>query len=374
MHRRVLEKPDGRRLILYGERPLPDDLAAPVPRGGPVTARPALRWHPFRGEWVAYAGHRQERTFLPPPRYDPLAPTSDESEPTELPGGPWSVAVFENRFPSFTPDAPAPASEIVPTAPGTGVCEVVVYTQAREGGLGDLPPERVAMLVDVWAERTAELGARESIRYVMPFENRGVEVGATLQHPHGQIYAYPFVPPIPARELDQMREHFARRGGGLLEAHIARELADGRRMLHVGERVVAFVPAFARYPYEVWVAPRAPRPSLASLDAAERAEFAQALRRVVRGFDALWGRPFPYVMVFHQAPSDGAAHPEAHVHAEFYPPYRAADRLKYLAGTEIGAGTFINDALPEAKAAELKTAIERDTGVRAGAGPGAGAS
>jgi len=354
IHRRRLKKPDGRDLILYARHPLPDDLVAPQPPGPPVAAAPHLRWHSLRGEWVDYAGHRQERTFLPPPGWDPLAPTAPGHEPTELPAGPWQVAVFQNRFPSLAPGAPEPPQLIVPTRPGEGVCEVVVYTQTASGGLGDLPLHHIELLVDVWAERTLELGSHRGIEYVMPFENRGVEVGATLAHPHGQIYAYPLVPPIPARELEMQREYHALHGRGLLEDHIGAELSDGRRMLYQGSDVVAFVPAFARYPYEVWIAPRAPRPDLPSLDAHARADFARALKSVVLRYDGLFGTPFPYVMVFHQAPTDGNAHPEAHLHAEFYPPYRARERLKYLAGTEIGAGLFTNDALPEAKAAELQ--------------------
>lgn len=355
--RRRLVKPDGRSVWLYASEPIPEGIEAPEPRGGPVLARPELRWHPFRAEWVDYAANRQERTFLPPPGYDPLAPTEPGGEPTELPAGPWDVAVFENRFPSLAADAPEPEPALVATRPGRGACEVVVYTREGAGGLADLEPARVEMLIDVWADRTRELGERAEIQYVMPFENRGVEVGATLQHPHGQIYAYPFVPPIPARELEEERRHRERSGRGLLEEHIEAELADGRRILFDEDGVVAFVPVFARYPYEVWIAPREPVPGLPDVDGRLRAGLARALRAVVRGYDALRGRPFPYVMVFHQAPTDGASHPEAHLHVEFYPPYRTPERLKYLAGTEIGAGMFTNDAIPEMKAAELRTAL-----------------
>ena len=353
-HIRRLTKPDGRRLVLYGDAPLGDDITAPEPPGDRVEARPELRWHPLRGEWVGFAGHRQSRTFLPPAEWDPLAPTHPGSVPTELPDAPWRVAVFENRFPALSATAPEPAPGIVDSRAGTGVCEVVVYTPDTEGSLGELPLGHLEMLIDVWADRTAELGAMPDIDYVMPFENRGVEVGATLFHPHGQIYAYPFVPPLPARELEQQQDYWLRHRRGLLADHVAQELADGRRVLYAGPRIVAFVPTFARYPYEVWIAPRRAVPSLPELDVQDRADFARALKTVVLKYDGLFGRPFPYVMVFHQAPTDGAEHPEAHVHVEFYPPFRTADRLKYLAGTEIGAGMFTNDALPEAKAAELR--------------------
>jgi UDPglucose--hexose-1-phosphate uridylyltransferase len=213
----------------------------------------------------------------------------------------------------------------------------------------------IELLVAVWAHRYVELGAREDVEYVFPFENRGVEVGVTLHHPHGQIYAYPFVPPIPARELGQQRAHLERHGRGLLEDVVRAELADDkRRVLYDGTGIVAFVPVCARYPYEVWIVPRRPAPSLADLDPGERADFARALKTILLKYDGLWQRPFPYVMVFHQAPTDGRPHPEAHVHVELYPAYRMPNRLKYLAGSEVGAGVFTADTLPDDKAAELR--------------------
>jgi UDPglucose--hexose-1-phosphate uridylyltransferase len=206
----------------------------------------------------------------------------------------------------------------------------------------------------VWADRYEELGARPEVAYVFPFENRGVEVGVTLHHPHGQIYAYPFVPPVAARELAAQRRHREEHHHGLLEAYIRAERDDGRRLLYDGENAVAFVPACARYPYEIWVAPTRAADALPDLDAVERHDVARALKTVLLKLDGLWQRPFPYVMVGHQAPIDGLPHPEAHLHFEIYPAFRSPGRLKYLAGTEIGAGMFANDALPEEKAAELR--------------------
>jgi UDPglucose--hexose-1-phosphate uridylyltransferase len=232
----------------------------------------------------------------------------------------------------------------------------VVFTQDPETTLGALPVEHIALLFDVWADRTAALGGHAEIAYVMPFENRGVEMGVTLTHPHGQIYAYPFVPPIPARELEQQRRHYEDTGRGLLAALLDREIDDARRLLWIDPLAVALVPAFARYAYEVWIAPRRPAPDLPSLTAEERVAMARALKTVLRTYDALWSQPFPYVMVVHQAPTDGAPHPEAHVHLEFYPAYRMRGRLKYLAGSELGAGVFTADVLPEATAAELQKA------------------
>ena len=359
IHTLVLRKPDGRTLRLYSRRPLDRDLQAPSPFADPLTGQPHLRWHPLRGEWVTYAAHRQRRTFLPPPEYNPLAVTRDPAHPTEVPAGDWDVAVFDNRFPSLSLAAHEAPTLPVPTAPGTGHCEVVVFTQDPSSSLGRLPLPHLELLLQVWAERTQALGADERIRYVLPFENRGAEVGVTLHHPHGQTYAYPVVPPVPARMQQQALEYRARHGRGPLQDLLRRECDEGTRLLYRGPHAAAFVPVCARYPYEVWVAPIEPAPTLAHLGDAQRADLARALKTVLMKYDGLWQRPLPYLMAWYQAATDGQPHPEAHVHAQFYPPYRTADRLKYLAGTEIAAGWFAMDALPEDKARELQ-AIDVD--------------
>jgi len=357
MHKRSLRKPDGRALTLYATSPLPETLEAPSPSSAPHRANGHLRWHPLRAEWVAYATHRQGRTFLPPAAYNPLAPMRDPHMPTEVPDGPWQVAVFDNLFPAFTPlahDAPALG---IPTATAIGACEVVVFTQDPQTSLGSLPLSHLALIVDVWADRTEILGARDDVAYVFPFENRGVEVGVTLHHPHGQIYAYPFVPPLPARELEQQRRHLAETGHGLLETFIERERREEVRMIYEGSHAVAFMPVCARYAYEVWIAPIRPAPSFTDLASSERHDFARALKTVLMKFDRLWDRPLPYILVFHQAPTDGQRHAEAHLHAELYPALRMPDRVKYLAGSEIGAGVFTADTVPEDKAQELRRIV-----------------
>jgi UDPglucose--hexose-1-phosphate uridylyltransferase len=356
IHKEVRTKADGRRLTLYGREPIISE-GAPSPSPDPIRSDSHFRWHPFRGEWVAYAAHRQHRTFLPPPQYNPLAPSSDPNTCTELPVGNFDVAVFDNRFPTMHPEARKAPASLVEARPGVGACEVVVYTQDPGSSLAALPLDHLEVVLEALADRYRELGERPEIDYVLAFENRGIEVGVTLHHPHGQIYAYPFVPPIAAMELRHQAEYYRTHGEGLLQSHIEAEACDGRRMLYGGRDVVAFVPAFARYAYEVWIAPRRAAASLADLSPNERRDLARALKTVLLKYDGLQGKPFPYVMVLHQAPTDGDPHPEAHLHIECYPPYRMPGRLKYLAGSELGAGVFTSDTLPEAKAAELQ-AIE----------------
>ena len=354
MFTRALTKPDGRRLLLYSRRPIDERLIAPSPSSEPAFPNAHLRWHPLRGEWVAYAAHRQHRTFLPPAEYNPLGPALAGAPPTEMPDGDYDAAVFENLFPTLTMEARDAPALPVATRPAIGVCEVVVFTREPGGSLGALPLDHIELLLEVWADRYRTLGASAAIQYVFPFENRGVEVGVTLHHPHGQIYAYPFVPPIAARELAQQRAYLDEHGRGLLEAMVDAELEAGARVVYAGPQTAAFVPVCARYPYEVWIATRQPLGSVADLDAEGRADFARALKTVLLKYDRLWQRPFPYVMAFHQAPTDGEPHPEAHLHVEFYPPYRMRDRLKFLAGSEIGAGVFTADTDPDRTAAELQ--------------------
>ncbi|HEX8714120.1 MAG TPA: galactose-1-phosphate uridylyltransferase [Solirubrobacteraceae bacterium] len=303
-----------------------------------------LRFDELRGEQVVYAIHRQDRTFLPARELCPLDPTRPGGPETEIPFPAFQIAVFDNRFPAFE-------------SPG-GAAEVVVYTDCHTGSLATLSDERAEALMWVWRHRYEELGARPDVDYVMIFENRGVEVGVTLHHPHGQIYGYPFIPPVLERELAADE----RLGGCAPCELLRRELADGERVLFEGERVVAYVPYAARWAYEAHVVLREHRASLLDCEPLELRELAVALQTLVRGYDALFERPFPYVMVVHQAPTIGPRHARAHdghVHVEFYPPLRTADKLKFLAGSEQGAGTFISDTLPEDTAIALREAIAR---------------
>ncbi|MGH2855017.1 MAG: galactose-1-phosphate uridylyltransferase [Solirubrobacteraceae bacterium] len=317
-------------------------------------AKIGQRFDELRAERVDYAIHRQDRTFLPTRERCPLCPTRGGAAATEVPLPAFQIAVLDNRFPAF--EAPH------------GAAEVVIYTDDHDACLGTLPPQRAEDLVWVWRHRYLELGAREDIDYVLIFENRGVEVGVTLHHPHGQIYGYPFLPPVPALELAADE----RLGGCAPCALLRRELEDGRRVVYESDALVTYVPYAARWPYEAHVTLREHRPSLLDCEPEELRALAAGLQALARGYDALFDRPFPYVMVVHQAPTGEAPAPSAergatastgsqrgHLHVEFYPPLRTARKLKYLAGSEQGAGTFISDTLPEESAAALREAIAR---------------
>jgi UDPglucose--hexose-1-phosphate uridylyltransferase len=322
-----------------------------------------LRWDPTLGEWVAYATHRQDRTFLPPAEYCPLCPTKPGGFPTEVPRESYDIVVFENKFPSFVPDAlepDEPGSALTPTAPGRGVAEVILYSDDHDATLAGMSEGRIRNLVEVWADRYEELGSLDYVDYVFIFENKGEAIGVTLHHPHGQIYAYPFVPPRPKKELEAARGYRDENDGRCLHCDLlAQEHDDGRRLVAKGEHFTAFVPFYAHFPYEVHVYAHRCAPSIVDLNGEERRDLARVLKRLLMGYDRLFGFSLPYMMIMHQAPTDGDNHEGiAHFHIEFYPPNRTADKLKYLASSETGAGAYIVDALPEETARTLGEAVE----------------
>ena len=328
-----------------------------------------LRYHPFLDQWVITATHRQERTFLPPPDFCPLCPTKPGGFPTEIPLESYDVAVFENRFPSLRPHPEHPAIEgsgLIPVRPSAGVCEVVCYTDRHDSTLAQLPDSQARKLARVWQERYLALGERPEVEYVFIFENKGKEIGVTLLHPHGQIYAYPFIPPVPKTELESERRHFHQHARPLMQDWLAFECgldpaaphpdgfqAKGPRLVWQNDSFVAIVPFFARYPYEVHVAAKTHLPSLRQMQENHLDDLAEALLAVARKYDRLFGFSLPYIMSMHQEPTT-PGYEFAWFHVEFYPPYRTADKLKYLAGSEAGAGAFINDTLPEQTAPILR--------------------
>jgi UDPglucose--hexose-1-phosphate uridylyltransferase len=342
MYKRIHKKQDGRTVYLYGVEP--HSYPALEEGEGAPPAKSHLRWHPIRQEWVIYAAHRQGRTFLPPPEYDPLNPTKPGGFPTDIPFEDFEIAVFENRFTSMSPRVFEPPTDLaVETALANGDCEVVVYTSAQSGNLGSLTQERRELLVKVWADRYKELYKRPQIQFVMPFENRGVEVGVTLHHPHGQIYAYPMVPPLLQREVAAFRQ----------SAVLLNMLPKLEPYIYAhNEHAYAMVPPFARYPYETYIVPRKFHPGPWTFSDEETQGFAALMGEVVQRLDKLFDRPMPYIMAQHASPKGEEGH--FHFHMEFYPALRAKDRLKYLAGTEIAAGMFAMDALPEETAKQMR--------------------
>jgi UDPglucose--hexose-1-phosphate uridylyltransferase len=267
------------------------------------------------------------------------------------------VFVFDNDHPcvgAAAPREPAAPPGILQVRPANGIARVVCYSPRHDLTLAELPREKVVLLLQAWQQQYRELGARPEVEHVLVFENKGEVVGVSNPHPHGQIYATNFVFKTIEVEARAAERHLAATGRALLADVIAAEEEDGRRIVAENGSAVAFVPYFARYAYETYVAPRRTVPSLADLSPPELADFAAVLKEVLVRFDNLWRMPFPYVMALHQAPTDGRPHPGFHFHVELHPPLRKPNLLKYLAGPEIGGGSFLSDTAPEDKAAELR--------------------
>ena len=283
---------------------------------------------------------RQDRLYHPPSSECPLCPTRAGGPETEIPEPDYHIAVFENRFPAFSG--------------GPGRCEVVCYTPVHDSSLGDQPLGQIRDLVEVWQDRFRELSRQPGVRYVYIFENRGEEIGVTLTHPHGQIYAYPFLPPIARRHL-AAGARYHRRTGRCVYCDVIRSEEAAGRVIDGDEHWLAFVPGFARWPYEVHLAPREHRGDITELTGAEADSMARLLKSVLQRYDRLFARPLPYVMAMHQRPP-GRGHGHHHFHVEFYPPNRTAEKLKYLAGSELGMGAFVVDARAEDTAGRLRDA------------------
>ncbi|MFJ1751758.1 galactose-1-phosphate uridylyltransferase [Kitasatospora sp. NPDC088134] len=358
MHKTVTKLADGRELVYYDIEPA--DRAAVDRRPlDPAAGASEIRVDPFTGDAVTIAAHRQGRTYHPPADECPLCPSRGDRL-SEIPAEDYQVAVFENRFPSLASSSAAhvAAWSDGPYAltPGTGRCEVVCFTSDHGASFVDLTEERARLVLDAWTDRTAELYARPDVRQVYCFENRGAEIGVTLGHPHGQIYAFPVTTPRTAQALDRVAAHLRATGRNLYDDVLAAERASvgaaDSRVVLAGEHWTAFVPFAARWPYEVHLYPNRRVADLTALDAAARAEFPRLYLDLLRRFDRLFPEPAPYIAAWHQAPRPAEA--ELALHLELFTIRRTAGKLKYLAGTESGMGAFMNDIRPEAAARTLR--------------------
>lgn len=347
IHKRIFKRNDGQDLLLFGLKPHTENNTTELK----ITPQPKphLRWNPSRHEWVTYSASRSSRTAFPPKEYCPLCPGGNLNFPTEIPFDNFEVAVFPNRWSSFNTHNEIIEIPNIKTENSNGHCEVVVYSSGHLDTVAEMPLKRIELLTRTWIDRYQNLLKREDIAYVMPFENRGEECGVTLHHPHGQIYCYPFIPPVIEKEI------FAFKKENFILSMM--QSLEEKYFVYQDDNIIAAVPPFARYAYEIWIIPKKQRAGPWQFNENEIKSFANCLQKVVKGYDSFLGKKCPYIMGLHAAPN--LEDETFHFHVEFYPPLRLGDKPKVLAGSESMAGVFIMDVLPEDSAKILKEYVDQ---------------
>lgn len=319
-----------------------------------------LRWNPLQGTYTMVAANRQNRPHLPKD-FCPFCPGSGK-----VPDD-YEVFIYPNDFPvlSTAPETVSSQDELYKQAEAYGNCEVILYSPDHYKGLSQLTVEHITKLVTTWAERYTKFSADQRVKYVYPFENRGEEVGVTMPHPHGQLYAYPFIPHKIEIELNNTQQHFKQHGASMFQDILDRELKDGKRVIFQNDSFVAFVPWFTDYPYGVYVFPKDQQlnHNLQHMSAQVHADLAETLKQVTGAFDTLFNKPFPYMKCLFQAPVNSPQYIDAEqwypFHIKFFTPLRAADKIKWLASSETGAGAAANPMLVEEGAAQLRQALQQ---------------
>ena len=319
-----------------------------------------LRLDPLLNEWVAMAAHRQGRVFLPPKELCPLCPTHNQLL-SEIPDSDYDVVIFDNRSPSLRPpdgkwELPGEINMDTPIVPSAGKCEVVCYTSDHDKSFYELSDSQVRTVMEAWRDRTRELSQEKFISHIFPFENRGEEVGVTLNHPHGQIYAYSFIPPRAEKMLAVAEEHKKRTGRVLMDDVVAREIHDEVRIVAKNSEWISYVPYASRYPFEIHIAPLRPVADLAALDDAAADAYPAIAKETFRRLDGVFGIKMAYIAAWHQAPVR-EGRDSMRLHLQICSVRRQPGKLKYLAGSESAMGAFIMDMKPEQSAAQLRNVV-----------------
>lgn len=311
-----------------------------------------LRYNPLLGQWVMVSAEREKRPWRPKD-FCPFCPGGEET------GYGWEVLLLPNRFPMLSFDAPKPEDRgFYKKARALGQCSVVVETPEHElNDLDDLSLEQMVKVVGLWKAVTQKLKKNPHIAYIAIFRNKGEEIGVSLTHPHGQVYALPFIPLKVRIKLENARNHY-KRYKECLFCRILKEELKGDRLIYENESFALFMPFFANWPYEVHIYPKRHVQWLTQLTHEETINLADILRITAATLNTLFERQMPYVMVVYQAPFKGG-YPFYHLHIEFYPLLREKSKLKYAAGIEMGTWEFTYDVIPEENAQKLRKACKK---------------
>lgn len=329
------------------------------------------RWHPLRREWVVYAAHRNSRPWnfekkesvVTAPEYDPgcyLCPRNKRISGKQNPNYA-DVFIFENDHPVVGLNSPSIPEALQSMHDGLynrsqagGIAKVVCYDPRHDVTLNDISVDKVATVFKALKEEMIFFNKHETIKSVLIFENKGEVVGVSNPHPHCQIYAVDFTINVVQKELAAAAEYQKGKGKNIFADIIDAEKKDDVRIIAENKGAIAFIPYFARFAYETYVFPKNRHETLITMSDDELYDLAEVFQTVTRKFDANFQSSFPYIMAFAQAPVDGNEYPDYHMHLIICPPLRQPGLMKYLAGPETGADTFMADTMPEEKAAELR--------------------
>ncbi len=306
-----------------------------------------LRWDPIYGRWVVIASSRHDRPVLK--STCPFCPGSPEVR------GEWTVKALPNMFPPLTPEAPEVRDDkgLYRRARAEGFCEVIVESKEHSIDLADLTLGNFLELMKLYRDRYVELGGRREVKYVYIFRNKGEIIGVTLHHPHGQLYALPFIPPVIRDQLDGEAKYRAGTGRCML-CDMVKEEIDGPRLVDSNDHFAVYVPFAAKFAYETHIVPLGHVSSLSEMGEPELYDLGKIMKGILSRYNHLFDFSLPYVMALYNSPTDGREYPYHHFHVDIMPRHRSRDNIKYLAGSELGAGVFINDSSPEERAAELR--------------------
>lgn len=322
---------------------------------------PEFRWNPLLDTWTMVATNRQNRPHLP------------KDACPFCPGGPnipakYDVLAYPNDFPTMSLTAfnntavKPPKSNVYRSTDAVGHCEVILYSPNHNKQLYQLTDAHLLKLVQLWAERFKTLSADKRVKYIYEFENRGEEVGVTIPHPHGQLYAYSFIPTKIREELTNCKKYQKQNGTNLFADLNKAEKQYKKRVVYENKSFIAYIPYFTDYPFGVFIISKQLKGNITQFTLAEQKDLAEILKKVTAGFDKIYNRQFPYMMCMHQTPVNEKRYADAEkyyaFHIEFYPPLRAADKIKWYAGSEMGAGAAANPLDVDACAALLKSKIK----------------
>lgn len=313
-----------------------------------------LRYNPLLDDWTMVSADRSKRPDMPKD-FCPFCPDSGK-----VPAD-YDVLKYDNDFPILSQNPAQPdeiGSDFYKTDYSYGKCEVILYSPDHDGKFYDLSQAHIEKLIKLWQERFEDLKGDKKIKYIMPFENKGKEVGTTMIHPHGQIYAYGKMPLRLKLELKNSMAYFNETGENIFDRLIKEERDFKERIIFENDSFIVFLPFFANYPFETYIVAKDKISSFSDFTDKTVSDFAKTLKELTKAFDYVYDKPFPYMMAIYQEPVNSPEYAGAHdfyrFNVKFFPPLRGANSIKYNASSETAAWVHGNPRRVEETAEELR--------------------